>query len=209
MTGRTDYTAPTNGLAPEGPEQMEDIYEHFDSLIDATVATAGGIPASGFPGQEFLILDSGRKVAWTGSAWATIGGDLPDPAVVHSAVSNTITSASYAALPTTVTMTLTLAAPCWVDIEAEAQLFAAASNTVSMGINLSGATTSAPASPQVGSAGFVSASATSAAGAGQRAHKTLQLSAGANVITIHANRAGSGTVTVTGPVLTVTPLRWA
>ncbi len=208
MAGRTSYTAPTNGDAPEGPEQMEAIYAHFDALVDATKSTAGSLPGSGFSGQEFLILDSGRKVAWMGAAWGTVGGVLPDPVVVSSSAANTIVATSYAVLPTTVTTTLTLAAPCWVVIEAEAQLFAA-TNTVSMGVNVSGATTSAPASPQVGATGFVSATVSAAAAAGQRAHKTLQLNAGANVITIHAMRAVSGTQTITGPVLTVTPLRWA
>lgn len=204
MTGRTNYTAPTNGDAPEGPEQMADIYAHFDALTDATKSTVGSLPATGFSGQEFLIDDSGRKVAWTDSAWRTIGGVVPDPVVVGNDDQIVITATSFAALPSAVHTTLTLPAACWVEMTAAAWL-TAVTNDVRMGINVSGATTSAANAPQHGATGYASAGG----GSGQTAHKVLKLNAGSNTIRIHAMRTSSGTQTVAYPVLTVTPLRWA
>lgn len=47
MTGRTGYTEFDNGLPPEGPDQMNTIFEHFDPLIGESVATASALPSSG------------------------------------------------------------------------------------------------------------------------------------------------------------------
>jgi hypothetical protein len=59
MTGRTGYTAPTNAQAPEGPAQIEDVYEHFDPLIDGSVANAAALPSTGnFVGRRCHTQDT-------------------------------------------------------------------------------------------------------------------------------------------------------
>lgn len=70
MAGLTGYTAPTNGDAPEGPEQMENIYEHFDPLVGETVTTASSLPASGnWVGRRIYVQDDQSTRVWTGAAW--------------------------------------------------------------------------------------------------------------------------------------------
>lgn len=47
MAGKTGYTEVTNAMPPEGPDQINDVYEHFDALTGETVTTASNLPASG------------------------------------------------------------------------------------------------------------------------------------------------------------------
>lgn len=75
MAGRTNYTAPTLGDEPNGPEQMTDIYRHFDPLIDASVPATGQLPsADNWPWREQFVESALRNYRWTGSGWLPAGG---------------------------------------------------------------------------------------------------------------------------------------
>ncbi len=82
MTGRTNYTAPNNGLAPLGPDQMTDIYEHFDPLVGETAPNAASLPTADlFVGRLVWVQDvKALYVNMTGlsSGWVRI------PAVPHA-----------------------------------------------------------------------------------------------------------------------------
>jgi len=70
MTGRTGYTGVTNDDPPYGPEQITDVYEHFDPLIGETAATASALPASGnWTGRTVYVQDTAAHYVWNGSAW--------------------------------------------------------------------------------------------------------------------------------------------
>lgn len=78
MTGRTGYSLVTNGMSPDGPTQMKDIYEHFDPLIGETVTTASALPASGnWTGRAIYVQDTGSMYVWSGSAWVDRRAGLP------------------------------------------------------------------------------------------------------------------------------------
>jgi hypothetical protein len=78
MTGRTNYTAPTNGSPPEGPKQMTEIYQHFDGLVGESRPTVSALPsADNWPGRTILVEDSDLVYVWTGVEWTITGGLLP------------------------------------------------------------------------------------------------------------------------------------
>ena len=115
----------------------------------------------------------------------------------------------FAALRTTpISTAVTVGAPTWAEIVLEIWMFATA-NDVRAGINLSGATISAPAAPQLGAVGWVSAPSGSTAANKQIARKLIVLNAGVTTVTAQAMRTSTGTQTVSHPVLSVTPIRAA
>lgn len=75
MTGRTGYTAPTDGSGFDVAGDLTDAYEHFDALIGETVSTASSLPSSGtWAGRMIMTLDTGdiyvRNAA--DSAWVIV-----------------------------------------------------------------------------------------------------------------------------------------
>lgn len=69
MTGRTGYTELDNGLPPEGPDQMNGIFEHFDALIGESYATAGALPPSGNWDGRMAKVRSDRSIRlWDAAA---------------------------------------------------------------------------------------------------------------------------------------------
>lgn len=60
MTGRTGYTAVSNGDAPDFGGDITNVYEHFDPLIGESVDTAASLPSSGnWVGRTVLVEDTG------------------------------------------------------------------------------------------------------------------------------------------------------
>lgn len=73
MTGRTGYTGITGASPMNGPEQITDVYEHFDPLIDASIATIALLPAVGnWVGREYFVEEDGSIRRWNGTAWKII-----------------------------------------------------------------------------------------------------------------------------------------
>lgn len=60
MAGRTGYTPITNASPMLGPDQVTDVYEHFDPLVGESRATAAGLPATGnWLGRQIMAEDTG------------------------------------------------------------------------------------------------------------------------------------------------------
>jgi hypothetical protein len=97
MTGRTNYTAPTNGLAPEGPAQIAAAYAHFDALIGESVAAVANLPASGnWNGRTIYVEATDSVYVWRGAAWRWVAGVRPMARLTKSTAQST--SATPAAL---------------------------------------------------------------------------------------------------------------
>lgn len=59
MTGRTNYTAPTADLLPDGPAQITAVYVKFDALIGESVANAAALPTTNnFVGRTISTQDT-------------------------------------------------------------------------------------------------------------------------------------------------------
>lgn len=211
MVDVTDGAPPVGSSPFDPPQHFKDVYDHFGDAGMYAAPTAFALPdvADVWPGALRMDEATGILYLCNGSGWKAIGGGLPDRIEVSNSNQIPITATTYADLPSTpVTTTFTLPAACWVEIKAEAWLVAV-TNDIRMSINVTGATTVAPATPAHGSVGFVSAPVGSAAASKQIATRTVKLNAGENTVEIQAMRATSGTQTVSYPVLTVKFDRWA
>lgn len=142
----------------------------------------------------------------TPPGWYRVDTNMPEPVTAIATGSQTITATAFAGLPISpVAVTLTLDAACWVDLDLGAWVVASASD-VRVGIAVSGATVSVPSAPTWGAVAIASAAASTPI----RPRKTLRLEAGVNTVAVQAYRsAATGAQTVSYPVLTATPLRWA
>jgi len=70
MAGKTGYTPISNGSPMEGPEQITDVYEHFDDLIDQVKANIAALPISGnWLGRRIIANDTKIVYRWNGAAW--------------------------------------------------------------------------------------------------------------------------------------------
>lgn len=66
MAGRTGYTPITNADPMLGPEQITEVYEHFDPLIGESRASAGALPTSGnWLGRIIMAEDTGALYVCT------------------------------------------------------------------------------------------------------------------------------------------------
>lgn len=76
MVGRTNYSPPTTAMPPNGPEQMVDIYEHFDKIVGENVDTASSLPAANnWPGRTVWVRDAFLYYLWD-SGWTPLAGKL-------------------------------------------------------------------------------------------------------------------------------------
>jgi hypothetical protein len=88
MAGRTGYTEFDNGLPPEGPDQMNGIYEHFDPLVGETAALISDLPPTGnWTGRTVYVVEVEALYVWDGS-WVMVAGEL---AGVINAAAGTVT----------------------------------------------------------------------------------------------------------------------
>lgn len=70
MSGNTGYTGVTNDNPFTPPANITAVYEHFDPLIDPSVATSADLPASGnWVGRHFFVVDIHAFRVWDGSVW--------------------------------------------------------------------------------------------------------------------------------------------
>jgi hypothetical protein len=77
MTGRTDYTAVTNGDAYDPAVDMTSIYEHFDPLVGESAANVAALPASGnWNGRTITTEDLHEVWVWK-TTWKLVGGVTP------------------------------------------------------------------------------------------------------------------------------------
>lgn len=73
MAGRTGYNAVDNSSPMLGPDQITDVYEHFDALVGESKPTAGDLPPTGnWPGRTIMAEDTGAVYRWVGSTWKTV-----------------------------------------------------------------------------------------------------------------------------------------
>ena len=74
MTGRHNYTSLTNGLAPQGPTQMNAIYAFFDQRVSESAANAGAFPAATARPAGHLIVANDTKALYLGdgTAWTLL-----------------------------------------------------------------------------------------------------------------------------------------
>lgn len=71
MTGRTGYTAVTNGDVPDFGTDITGVYEHFDDLVGESVADAASLPGSGnWTGRTIWVVADESHYVWNGTSWA-------------------------------------------------------------------------------------------------------------------------------------------
>ena len=60
MAGRTGYTAVDNSSPMLGPDQITDVYKHYDALVGESRPTAADLPATGnWLGRQIMAEDTG------------------------------------------------------------------------------------------------------------------------------------------------------
>lgn len=128
-----------------------------------------------------------------------------------SASPGVITATDWATVPTLSARTLSLTRPAIVNFVLSAWLSLPADTQIRSGIQLSGATTSAPNVPGWGNTGYYQNNGTSVIGLTMIAQKTILCNAGNTTVTPVAYRGGAGTGNVgfNYAVLQITPIRWA
>lgn len=68
MAGRTGYTATPPEYDPR--THIDDVYEHYDTLVGETVDEVADLPASGnWVGRTIWVADIEELRVWGGSAW--------------------------------------------------------------------------------------------------------------------------------------------
>lgn len=216
-TGETDFNAinyPLGNVDPFGALSIQAAMESIDpklifettnsSTRDAAITNPN---AAGSP--KFCYLTATNVLQrWDGSNWLNIGErKLPAPVTAgHATKTNTITAGSFAALPSgPVSASLTLPAAAWVEAEASMWMTGAASTDVRAGIDISGATTSAPDADEWGEV----AQQAGAVSSEHAARRLIQCNSGTNTFTVQAYRAsGSGTVNVNYVRLKIKAIQW-
>lgn len=78
MTGRTNYTAPTTGQLPNGPAQIEDVYEHFDALLGEVVPLPEDLPdpVDSWEGREVTVASTRLVYRFLSSEWRVVAGQV-------------------------------------------------------------------------------------------------------------------------------------
>ncbi|MFZ1361467.1 MAG: hypothetical protein WAS05_00835 [Candidatus Nanopelagicales bacterium] len=216
-TGETDFNAinyPLGNVDPFGALSIQAAMESIDpklifettnsSTRDAAITNPN---AAGSP--KFCYLTATNVLQrWDGSNWLSIGErKLPAPAIanVNDAIGN-VTAGSFTNLATNVTTSLVLPAPAWVEAEATMWMVGAASTDLRAGINISGATTSAPNGDSWGEV----AQQAGAVNGEHCASRFIECAAGTNTFTVRAYRAsGTGNVAVNYVRLKVRAVAWA
>lgn len=75
MTGRTDYTEYDNNMPPEGPAQMNGIFEHFDPLIGESAALISDLPSGTWKGRTITVEEDGSVRNYDGTNYRTVYED--------------------------------------------------------------------------------------------------------------------------------------
>lgn len=96
MTGRTNYTGPTNGSSFDVPGDIADVYAHFDGLLDKSVANPAALPGSGnWNGRQVFVESNKLLYQHDGTGWVVVGGDIPIGLARRTTTALTAPSGSY------------------------------------------------------------------------------------------------------------------
>lgn len=129
---------------------------------------------------------------------------LPKPVTSTGAALTNITATAFAAVPSVSAITINFTRPAWVQVNLSFWGVASVGDEY-VGINVTGATLSAPAEPVWGASAYVAA----VAGTQHRmATKTILCNAGSTTFTAQAYQTGGGVKRVNNSLFQVIPLRW-
>lgn len=209
MSGKTGYTAISNGDAPNFGPDITSIAEHFDPLVGESVADAASLPSSdNWVNRTVMAEDTEVVYQRKSASWRVVTPAFTAQQTARTATS-TISVASPTApatLPTTAwTASVTPVVACKAKITIQTFLSAAAGN-IEFGFTLSSGVTLAfdEFTPSGGSS-------TGAYAAGVTGFNTfskiVDLPAAATTVTVVARQAGSaGAKTVGAGNLIIEPL---